>query len=415
MSVKRNAVLLVVFGMLTAGLIELQRRNVSFGFLPSVVEKGAEIHGWPVLLLLAVVFGIVAANQLIMLLIGAQVTLRRGAPGEVRMLGGLVRFAAALAIGLAILVSVGRIGVLGAGFALFGGMLLGWSLQAPVSGMAAWALINIKRPFRVGDRIMLPSLGMNGDVIDIGLMYTSLNQVGGTIGSEEAIGRHILIPNAMLFTQVVINYTPEMGADEQAHFLDEVIVRITFNSDWEAAEQILLNAARDVTGRIIAETGQQPYIRSDFYDYGVYMRLRYMTLATDRPRITHELTRRIFRDFQRDLRVDLAIPYVYSYRHTLSAERFRYPDKDEQVQEIAVVEIDDAWVPGSLPPHEEEAIADLAHHIEAVGLLQPLVLEPLPNGRYRVLAGVNRLRACKHLGWTRVPATMRPPGAPPAR
>jgi len=154
----------------------------------------------------------------------------------------------------------------GAVVAGFAGLLLGWSLQAPVSGMAAWALVTVKRPFRVGDRILLPSLGLNGDVMDVGPMYTKLNQVGGSIGSEEAIGRHILIPNAMLFSQVVINYTPEMGAEQSAHFLDEVVVRVTFDSDWNVAEGILLQAAREVTAPIIEETGREPYIRSDFYD-----------------------------------------------------------------------------------------------------------------------------------------------------
>ena len=165
-------------------------------------------------------------------------------------------------------------------------MLLGWSLQAPVSGVAAWALVAIKRPFRIGDRVLFPSLGLLGDVLDVGFMYTRLNQVGGSIGSEEAIGRSILIPNAMLFSQVAINYTPKQLAP---YFLDEVIIRLTFDSDWDIAEKILLDAARSVTGDIIRQTGKEPYIRSDIYDYGVYMRLRYMTPAWDRPRIAHEI------------------------------------------------------------------------------------------------------------------------------
>ena len=50
------------------------------------------------------------------------------------------------------------------------------------------------------------------------------------------------------------------------------------------------------------------------YDYGVYMRLRYMTLATDRPRIKYEIEKKIFKEFSSDKRVDFAIPYVYSSR-----------------------------------------------------------------------------------------------------
>src|SRR5208283_6130526 len=99
-----------------------------------------------------------------------------------------------------------------------------------------------------------------------------LDQVGGTIGSEEAVGRHILVPNAMLFSQVVINYTVTQDA---AYMLDELVIRITFDSDWDEAERILLDAADRVTGDIIRISGVKPYIRSDIYDYGVYLRLRY--------------------------------------------------------------------------------------------------------------------------------------------
>ena len=394
----RSLLFIMLFGGLAALFNWLHLAGTTLG----VISPGQDAAS-----LLTLVFGLLAFYQVVVIVIRQVVTRRRGVPGEVQMLAGLVRVGVAVGMVVIVLWSMGVVDKVGAVVAGFAGLLLGWSLQAPVSGMAAWALINVKRPFRVGDRILLPSLGLNGDVMDVGLMYTALNQVGGTIGSEEAIGRHILIPNAMLFTQVVINYTPQMGIKDESHFLDEVIVRITFDSDWEAAEQILLEAARDITEKIIVETGQEPYIRSDFYDYGVYMRLRYMTMATDRPRITHELTRRIFRAFQRDVRVDLAIPYVYSYRHSLPSERFRYPGEADPIEEIEIGEVDDPWLPGQATPDEEEGIRDLARHIKAEGLLQPIVVERQNTGRYRIIAGTNRLRACKLLGWTRVPATVR--------
>jgi len=203
-------------------------------------------------------------------------------------------------------------------------MFLGWALQQPVSGLAAWLMVTVKRPFRVGDRVQLPSFGLVGDVTDVGVMYTVLNQVGGAVGSEEAVGRNILIPNAMLFSNLVINYTPRLEngllednpalkeARGSSYILDEVVARITFDSDWNTAEKILLEAAREVTESIMKETGEEPYIRSDMYDYGVYMRLRYMTLATDRPRIKYEIEKRAFQEFQMNEKVDFAIPYVYS-------------------------------------------------------------------------------------------------------
>jgi small-conductance mechanosensitive channel len=86
------------------------------------------------------------------------------------------------------------------------------------------------------------------------------------VSSEEAVNRPILIPNAMLFSQVVIDYTARQDA---AFILDEVVTRITYDTDWDEAERVLLTAAREVTGEIIAQTGQEPYVRSEMYDYGV--------------------------------------------------------------------------------------------------------------------------------------------------
>lgn len=250
------------------------------------------------------------------------VTRADGTEGDVKMILGLWRIIVAFLAILVILGTFFQLGMLATALGAFGGLFLGWALQPLVSGFAAWLLVTIKRPFRIGDRVQLPSFGLVGDVDDVGPMYTVLNQVGGAVGSEEPVGRHILVPNAMLFGNLVINYTPKIEEEEpspildktreSSYILDEVITRITFDSDWNVAEEILLNAAREVTPDIIRKTGKDPYIRSSMYDYGVYLRLRYMTLATDRPRVKYEMEKRIFQNFQRNGKVDFAIPYVYS-------------------------------------------------------------------------------------------------------
>lgn len=263
-------------------------------------------------------FVILFVKDLASILIRSFVLWRGGTEGEGKMLSGLVGVVAWLSVLATFLYSLAllkAVGVVAAGFA---GMLLGWSLQAPVSGVAAWMLITLKRPFRVGDRVFFPSLGLSGDVKRVGMMYTVLDQVGGAIGSEDAVGRDILIPNAMLFTQVAINYTPK---SEAAYFLDEVVFRMTYDSDWDEAEKLLLEAACKVTAEIIKETGADPYIRSDMWDYGILMRLRYVTMAKDRPRITHEIVKHVFQSVQKNSKVDMAIPFVYSYRRSTGASR----------------------------------------------------------------------------------------------
>lgn len=174
--------------------------------------------------------------------------------------------------------------------AAFLGMMLGWSLQAPVTGIAAWLMILLKRPFHIGDRIIIGDI--IGDVTDITLTHVILNQVGGTIGGEERSGRGVLIPTAILFNKIITNYTLA-----EKTMLDEVPVRITFDSDYELAKRIMLDAAREVTADIIAETQQAPFIRTEFFDAGVLVRLRYQVDAPRRQELSSLITERILVGF----------------------------------------------------------------------------------------------------------------------
>ena len=356
--------------------------------------------GLSTLQLLAIISGILAALSLAMLLTAWSLSRRHKPLVEAEMLGRIYALGAYIAVGAALAYAFAKISAFGTFFSLFGGMILGWSLQAPISGFAAWMLVSLKRPFRPGDRVQFPGLGLTGDVVNLGAMYTVLNQVGGAIGSEEAVGRHILIPNAMLFSQVAINYTV---TQEAAYMLDEVVVRITYDSDWRTAEGLLLDAARKVTGDVVQATGAEPYIRSDLYDYGVYMRLRYQTRVKDRAKTVYEINKQIFHSIQQNERVDLAIPYVYSYK-TRSERRDQIVPGQATVRELVVGRIHGDV--GNLDPADVEL---LAHSISVQGLLQPIVVAETSDGSYELVAGHLRLAACRLLGWQTISAIVQEP------
>ena len=201
--------------------------------------------------------------------------------------------------------------------AAFLGMVLGWSLQAPVTGIAAWLMIILKQPFKIGDRVIIA--GIIGDVVDITLTHVLLNQVGGTIGGEEKSGRGVLIPNATLFQQIIYNYTldggPETDEVSSSYILDEVPVRLTFGSDYDEAEKLLIAAAAQVTGDIIKDSKQEPFVRAELFESGILMRLRYQTLAKERQRITSDIVRVLIREFGRNDKVDFCYPHMDIY-HT---------------------------------------------------------------------------------------------------
>jgi ParB family transcriptional regulator, chromosome partitioning protein len=77
-----------------------------------------------------------------------------------------------------------------------------------------------------------------------------------------------------------------------------------------------------------------------------------------------------------------------------------------QLQEVPVVAI----VPNPQQPRlsfDQTALEELAASIAQHGLLQPLVVTPLPDGDYQLIAGERRLRAARLAGLTSVPVVIK--------
>lgn len=56
---------------------------------------------------------------------------------------------------------------------------------------------------------------------------------------------------------------------------------------------------------------------------------------------------------------------------------------------------------------DEEALAELSDSIRAHGVLQPILVRPLLQGGYQIVAGERRYRAARMAGLTEIPATVR--------
>lgn len=186
------------------------------------------------------------------------------------------------------------------------GSMLSWMLAAPITNLAGWLFLVLKSPFKLGQRIIIA--GITGDVLDISPMYTTLNQVGGTIPGEERSGRGTLIPNSYLFNQILTNYSIKLPTDQQTggvkYVLDEVAVRITYESDWQEAARILVESAKTITSEAIAvieetsETSETPYIRAEFFESGLLMRVRYKVEATKRQETWTQIYHMVFNEIQ---------------------------------------------------------------------------------------------------------------------
>ena len=70
----------------------------------------------------------------------------------------------------------------------------------------------------------------------------------------------------------------------------------------------------------------------------------------------------------------------------------------------------DALQPGKYQPRtrmDQDALAELAESIKAQGVMQPILVRPVADGRYEIIAGERRWRAARIAGLGAVPALVR--------
>lgn len=131
----------------------------------------------------------------------------------------------------------------GSGIATYIGFLtagLAIALSDVLKNLAGWLYIVTRRPFRLGDRVEIA--GHRGDVVDIRAFRFTLLEVENRVAAEQSTGRLLHVPNGLTFTETLANYT------EGFRFLwHEVPVLITFESDWEKAEGIILRAVEEAS------------------------------------------------------------------------------------------------------------------------------------------------------------------------
>lgn len=124
-------------------------------------------------------------------------------------------------------------GVAGAGIA--------FALQEVIASIAGWVALSLGGFYKTGDRIKLG--GIKGDVIGIGILRTTLMELGDWVQGDLYNGRIVRVANSFVFKEPVFNYSGDFP------FLwDEITIPIKYGSDWELAEQILNQSSQEVVG-----------------------------------------------------------------------------------------------------------------------------------------------------------------------
>jgi len=124
-------------------------------------------------------------------------------------------------------------GVAGAGIA--------FALQEVIASVAGWVALSFGNFYRPGDRVQLG--GIKGDVIDIGILRTTLMEVGQWVNGDLYNGRIVRIANSFVFKEPVFNYSADYP------FLwDEITLPVRYGSDWQYTRAMIERVVNEVVG-----------------------------------------------------------------------------------------------------------------------------------------------------------------------
>jgi len=184
-------------------------------------------------------------------------------------------------------------GIIAAGVAI--------ALQDLFRNFVGGIIIALSGVYRVGDRV---EMGDDfGDVMDIGIMNTTLMELKEWVEGEQPTGRLSIIPNSIVITSTIHNYTKDHN-----FIWDEIMVPLTYESDWKSAIHEFLEMLKAETGELsiqadqeIDRLGEKYYLPKKVTEPSIYIRLtdnwielhlRFVTDTRNR-RITHDRLSRL--------------------------------------------------------------------------------------------------------------------------
>jgi len=120
-----------------------------------------------------------------------------------------------------------------------------FALQEVIASIAGWTAVAFSSFYKIGDRVQLG--GIKGDVIDSGILRTTIMECGEWVKSDLYTGRIVRVANSFVFKEPVYNYSGDFP------FLwDEIAIPIKHGSDSGLARKILQAIAEETVGAYAA-------------------------------------------------------------------------------------------------------------------------------------------------------------------
>jgi small-conductance mechanosensitive channel len=189
------------------------------------------------------------------------------------------------------------------------GFAVTFALQQPLFSAIGWLYIMVKRPYQVGDRVAIED--SKGDVVEVDFLVTTLWEInGGLVSSNQPSGRIITLPNSVVLSSHVANYTRE----EFPFVWNELTIQVAYETELDYARGRMVDIADDYLGDEMAariatyrerlsetpvelEVQDRPTVNVVQQESWVELRLRYLVHPRRGQRVRNELYERILADF----------------------------------------------------------------------------------------------------------------------
>jgi small-conductance mechanosensitive channel len=175
------------------------------------------------------------------------------------------------------------------------GAALAFALQDIFKNFVGGILIMVSGMYRVGDRISI--VEKFGDVMDIGVLNTTLMEIRGWVSGDQPSGRLLMIPNGLVINNPLYNYTRD-----HSFIWDEISIPLTYTSDWRLAKDLILGIVKKETASMtkqadaeIERIGEKYYLPKKVVDPSAYISLTDNWIMLEVRYVTDARTRRLLR------------------------------------------------------------------------------------------------------------------------
>lgn len=198
------------------------------------------------------------------------------------------------------------------------------ALADVIRSLAGWIYVSSRRGVEIGSRVEVA--GIKGDVIDIGLLKTTLLEVGEPlVHALQSTGRIVTVPNSIFLSGNVI-----ASASVNPLVWQELQILVTFESDWKRARDLIHGIAQEQYEKIVPDLkasfakleqrfayrlgSTAPIVYTEIADSGVLLTLRFLTPVRGRRSAVDHISGRILDAFDSEPQVEFAYPTYRIYR-----------------------------------------------------------------------------------------------------